>query len=247
DLRSRSAPNATAIPRLWRRLRQRRPVQHVLSRNHRIDPMPGRLRRLVDDCHSTLWRRAECDRNHLHNAFAWRPFRRPARSARIARHRSALRRRPPSAIAAPPPPRLAENHSRPPSPAARPIPIFLRSSVPLPRFRSKFSQLHLSRTAPMTTSTPPQPYTADQSENSTTSVDANPKRWRTMNEAIGRLLAAGNVAEIFEWGSRVVKLYKSTAAKPAAFRETAIHAAVEALGLPVPRVWGVQEIGSRWG
>src|SRR5215510_2215934 len=68
-----------------------------------------------------------------------------------------------------------------------------------------------------------------------------------MNETIGRLLAVGNVAEVFEWGFRVVKLYKSTTAKPAAFREAAIHAAVEALGLPVPKVWSVQEIGDRWG
>jgi hypothetical protein len=29
-----------------------------------------------------------------------------------------------------------------------------------------------------------------------------------MNETIGRLLAVGNVAEVFEWGSCVVKLYK---------------------------------------
>jgi len=64
-----------------------------------------------------------------------------------------------------------------------------------------------------------------------------------MNETIGRLLAVGNVAEVFEWGSRVVKLYKSTAAKPTAFREAAIHAAVETMGLPVPKVWSVQEIG----
>ena len=34
-----------------------------------------------------------------------------------------------------------------------------------------------------------------------------------MNETIGRWLAAGDAAEIFEWGSRMVKLYKSTAAK----------------------------------
>jgi len=39
-----------------------------------------------------------------------------------------------------------------------------------------------------------------------------------MTETVGRLLAIGNVAEIFEWGSRVLKLYKSTKAKPAAFR-----------------------------
>ena len=57
-----------------------------------------------------------------------------------------------------------------------------------------------------------------------------------MNETIGRLLAVGNVAEVFEWGAHVVKLYKSAAAKPAAFREAAIHAAVEAMALPVPKV-----------
>src|SRR5438105_13000959 len=68
-----------------------------------------------------------------------------------------------------------------------------------------------------------------------------------MRETIGRLLAAGNVAEVFEWGSRVVKIYRSAAAKQAAFREAAIHAAVEALGLPVPGVWSVQQINGRWG
>ena len=30
-----------------------------------------------------------------------------------------------------------------------------------------------------------------------------------MDETIGRLLAVGNVAEVFEWGSRVLKLCKS--------------------------------------
>jgi hypothetical protein len=63
----------------------------------------------------------------------------------------------------------------------------------------------------------------------------------------GRLLATGNVAEVFEWDSRVLKLYKSPEAKPAAFREAAIHAAVEALRLPVPFVWGVEQVGLRWG
>ena len=68
-----------------------------------------------------------------------------------------------------------------------------------------------------------------------------------IGETVGRLVAAGNVAEVFEWGSRVVKLYRSAAAKPTVFREAAIHAAVEALGLPVPAVWSVQEIDDRWG
>src|SRR6516162_4216412 len=68
-----------------------------------------------------------------------------------------------------------------------------------------------------------------------------------MSNTVGRLLAAGNVAEVFEWGSRVVKLYRSPAAKQAAFREAANHAAVEAMGLPVPAVSGVQQINTRWG
>jgi Phosphotransferase enzyme family len=68
-----------------------------------------------------------------------------------------------------------------------------------------------------------------------------------MQEIEGRLLAAGNVAEVFEWGSRALKLYRSPAAKRVAFREAAIHATVEALGLPVPAVWGVQQVGGRWG
>ena len=67
-----------------------------------------------------------------------------------------------------------------------------------------------------------------------------------MSNTAGRLLAAGNVAEVFECGSRVVKLYRSPAAKQAAFREAANHAAVEAMGLPVPAVWGVQRIDARW-
>jgi hypothetical protein len=68
-----------------------------------------------------------------------------------------------------------------------------------------------------------------------------------MSETIGRLLAAGNVAEVFEWGSRVVKLYRLSARKPTAFREAAVHAAVEAMALPVPAVCGVLEVGGRWG
>jgi aminoglycoside phosphotransferase (APT) family kinase protein len=64
---------------------------------------------------------------------------------------------------------------------------------------------------------------------------------------IGRLLAAGNVAEVFEWDSRVVKLYRLGATKETALHEAATHAEVEALGLPVPAVWGVEQIGGRWG
>ena len=68
-----------------------------------------------------------------------------------------------------------------------------------------------------------------------------------MSEIIGRLLAAGQRAEVFEWGARVVKLSRSTGSKRGTFREAAIRAAVEALGLPVPSVWSVQPIDGRWG
>jgi hypothetical protein len=51
----------------------------------------------------------------------------------------------------------------------------------------------------------------------------------------------------FEWGSRVVKLCRSAGSKRLTFREAAIHAAVECLGLPVPTVWSVQQIDGRWG
>ena len=68
-----------------------------------------------------------------------------------------------------------------------------------------------------------------------------------MSETMGRLLAAGQRAEVFEWGSRVVKLCRSTGSKRVTFREAAIHAAVECLGLPVPTVWSVQQIDGRWG
>ena len=68
-----------------------------------------------------------------------------------------------------------------------------------------------------------------------------------MSETMGRLLAAGQRAEVFEWGTRVVKLCRCTGSKRVTFREAAIHAAVESLGLPVPTVWSVQQIDGRWG
>ena len=63
-----------------------------------------------------------------------------------------------------------------------------------------------------------------------------------MSETIGRLLTAGNVAEVFEWGFRVVKLYRSSARKPTVFREAAIRAAVKAIALPVPAKLGVDQM-----
>jgi hypothetical protein len=76
--------------------------------------------------------------------------------------------------------------------------------------------------------------------------DKNGRGWM-MSETMGRLLAAGQRADVFEWGSRVVKLSRSTGSTQVIFREAAINAAVEALGLPVPAVWSVQQIDGRWG
>lgn len=69
-----------------------------------------------------------------------------------------------------------------------------------------------------------------------------------MKQPIGSLLGTGNVAEVFAWDDgRVIKLYREPVAKAAAFREAAIQAAVEELGLPVPAVWDVRNIDGRWG
>jgi aminoglycoside phosphotransferase (APT) family kinase protein len=74
------------------------------------------------------------------------------------------------------------------------------------------------------------------------------RRAKTMNDiALGHLLGSGKEAEVFECGTRVVKLYKATAPKRSAFREAAILALVEPFGLPAPSVYGVLQIGDRWG
>jgi aminoglycoside phosphotransferase (APT) family kinase protein len=64
---------------------------------------------------------------------------------------------------------------------------------------------------------------------------------------LGALLGLGKEAEVFACGELVIKLYKPTSFKRAAFREAAILAAVESLGLPAPTVHGVRQIGDRWG
>jgi aminoglycoside phosphotransferase (APT) family kinase protein len=68
-----------------------------------------------------------------------------------------------------------------------------------------------------------------------------------MSETPDRPIASGNVAEVFAHGSRILKLYKQVEGKAAAFREAALHAAVEAMGLPGPALWGVERVGDRWG
>lgn len=75
------------------------------------------------------------------------------------------------------------------------------------------------------------------------------KRWAgTMNDiALGHLLGSGKEAEVFEYGTMIVKLYKAIAPKRSAFREAAILALVEPFELPAPSVRGVVQVGGRWG
>jgi aminoglycoside phosphotransferase (APT) family kinase protein len=65
--------------------------------------------------------------------------------------------------------------------------------------------------------------------------------------ALGRVLGSGKAAEVFEFGTAVIKLYRSGVPKRSAFREAAVLALVEMLGLPVPQAIGVRQVGARWG
>jgi Ser/Thr protein kinase RdoA (MazF antagonist) len=64
---------------------------------------------------------------------------------------------------------------------------------------------------------------------------------------IGDLLGTGKEAEVYEHGALVLKLYRVTASKSAAFREAAILAHIEPFSLPAPKVSDVRQYGDRWG
>lgn len=64
---------------------------------------------------------------------------------------------------------------------------------------------------------------------------------------LGQRLGAGLVAEVFEWGADVIKLYQPGQGKEQVFREAATLAMLEQGPLPVPRVRGVLETDGRWG
>ena len=64
---------------------------------------------------------------------------------------------------------------------------------------------------------------------------------------LGKRLGAGARAEVYEYGPSVLKLYNAGIGKLAAFREAAILAYVEMLGLPAPAVSSVLEVDGRWG
>lgn len=63
---------------------------------------------------------------------------------------------------------------------------------------------------------------------------------------LGPLIGSGNAAEVFACGAHAAKLYRSPAAKAAAFREGAALAIARSFGLPVPAVHAVKAFGARW-
>ena len=67
------------------------------------------------------------------------------------------------------------------------------------------------------------------------------------NPLLGPLLGTGKEAEVFEYGTAVVKLYNADRPKRSAFREAVILALAESFGLPVPEVHAVRQISGRWG
>ena len=60
-------------------------------------------------------------------------------------------------------------------------------------------------------------------------------------------LEIGKEAEVYICGSFALKLYKSSARKGSPFREAAILATIESLGLRTPIVHRVQKVDDRWG
>ena len=65
--------------------------------------------------------------------------------------------------------------------------------------------------------------------------------------ALGRRLGAGRVAEVFEWGPDVVKLYAAGIGPEQAQREAATLDGLHDGPLVVPRSLGVVEFDGRWG
>lgn len=64
--------------------------------------------------------------------------------------------------------------------------------------------------------------------------------------ALGPLIGSGKVAEVFAFGERVAKFYRSPADKLSTFREAMALALAHSLGLPAPAVWGVRQFAERW-
>lgn len=64
---------------------------------------------------------------------------------------------------------------------------------------------------------------------------------------LGALLGSGQVAEVYQWGDDVIKLYRPGQGKAQAFREASNLALLEGRSLPVPIVRSVVAVEGRWG
>jgi aminoglycoside phosphotransferase (APT) family kinase protein len=64
---------------------------------------------------------------------------------------------------------------------------------------------------------------------------------------LGRRLGAGRIAEVFEWGADVVKLYAVGIGPEQAEREATVLDGLRDGALLVPRTLGVIEVDGRWG
>ena len=68
-----------------------------------------------------------------------------------------------------------------------------------------------------------------------------------MTDALGPLIATGNVAEVYAYGEDVLKLYKPGLGPERAAREAEIMAWLESTGLPVPRLRRRLDYDGRFG
>lgn len=64
---------------------------------------------------------------------------------------------------------------------------------------------------------------------------------------IGHLLGSGKMAEAFQYGEHVLKLYRDPGSRSVAFGEAAILAIVGEHGLPTPAVHEAGHFAGRWG
>ncbi|MDQ1910665.1 aminoglycoside phosphotransferase family protein [Paenibacillus sp. GD4] len=65
---------------------------------------------------------------------------------------------------------------------------------------------------------------------------------------IGKRLGQGNTAEVYAWGKdRVIKLFRHSSFDPWMEKEYQLSLYVSQLGLPVPRVFGIEEVKGKRG
>lgn len=67
------------------------------------------------------------------------------------------------------------------------------------------------------------------------------------HQPIGPLIGSGRVAEVFEYGDRVVKLYRDPSWRTPAFMEAATLAIVAEHDVPTPAAYAVGQFAGRWG